>query len=287
MPTSPYIFDATEKNFDALVLDNSGKGAVLVNYWASYAGPCLKLWPVLEKLANEYQGRFLLVNVNTEKQPALAKRYGINSVPTIKVFRHRQIVDSMYGAESETGVRRLIEQYIARESDAVLREAIKIYEKGDIEGAMEKLREASEADSFNLRIPLTLAKIFMRNQQFEHAEELIQALPEEVRNDTEVERMTAHLAFIRASQAAPDHATLEQRITTNGSDLEARYQLAALALVNDDFEHAILQLLNILEQDRQYEEGIARKGLGAIFAMLDSEHELVQKYRKQMFNLIY
>ena len=93
MADSAFIFEATPDNFTQLVLDNSAKGPVLVNYWAPWAGPCLKLWPVLEQLARHYAGRFLLVNINTDTHKKLARDYGINSLPTLKMYRYGKVVD--------------------------------------------------------------------------------------------------------------------------------------------------------------------------------------------------
>jgi putative thioredoxin len=287
MSEPQYIFDATPDNFDALVLDNSDKGPVLVNYWAPYAEPCLKLRAELEPLVKEYDGRFLLVNVNTETQGELAERYGINSVPTIKVFRHREVVDSVYGAESAPSLRKLLEKYIAGETDEVLASAINTYQSGDIDGAMQQLREAAEADPFDLRIPLTLAKLLMRHGQFEHAEELLRALPEQAQMYDDVADLLAHLGFIRAAENAPATEELLENLSVDPDDLEARYQLAALLLLNDETEAALEQLFDILERERNYREGGIQKGIAAILNMLGPDDELSREYRKRLFSVIH
>ena len=95
-----HVIDATGENFHQLVIANSAKGTVLVNYWTPNAGPCFKLWQVLESLSQDYQGRFLLVNVNTDTQKSLARENGITSVPTIKIYQRGTVVESIYGAQS-------------------------------------------------------------------------------------------------------------------------------------------------------------------------------------------
>ena len=109
--TSPYIVDGNHGNFEDAVLNNSRKGPVLVNYWTDRAGPCLRLWPVLEKLATDYAGRFLLVNINTDEDGALAREYGVTSVPTVKLFLQGRVVDQIHGAESEREFRRMIDRH--------------------------------------------------------------------------------------------------------------------------------------------------------------------------------
>jgi len=142
MTESAFIFEATADNFTQLVLDNSAKGPVLVNYWAPWAGPCLKLWPVLEQLARHYAGRFLLVNVNTDKHKSLARDYGINSLPTLKMYRHGKVVDEVHGAESEQSLRAFIDKHMARPSDRLLAKALRLYQQGDTTAALTLLAEA-------------------------------------------------------------------------------------------------------------------------------------------------
>jgi len=89
-----YVFDGTRDTFQQLVVENSKKGLVLANYWTPNAGPCFKLWQALESLSREFQGRFLLVNINTETQKRLARENGITSVPTVKIYRNGSVVDS-------------------------------------------------------------------------------------------------------------------------------------------------------------------------------------------------
>src|SRR4030066_136451 len=105
MANSPYVFDANADNFARLVLENSAKGPVLVNYWSPRAGPCMMLMPRLVRLAAEFGGRFLLVMLNTDELGRLAREHGVNSLPTVKVYRHGNVVDTLHGAGSEAELR--------------------------------------------------------------------------------------------------------------------------------------------------------------------------------------
>src|SRR4030067_109530 len=116
MATSPYVFDATAENFHALVLENSDKGPVLVNYWSPRAGPCLMLMPRLIRLATEFGGRFLLVMLHTDELGRLARDHGVTSLPTVKLFRRGEAIDTLHGAESETVLREFSSQQVSREA---------------------------------------------------------------------------------------------------------------------------------------------------------------------------
>ena len=287
MPDAPYIFDGSPDNFASLVLENSIKGPVLVNYWAPWAGPCLKLWPTLEKLAVEYAGKFLLVNINTDKHKPLAERYGVNSLPTLKVFRHGKIVDEVHGAESETSLRRMIENHIARESDRVLREAVTMYQNGDIDAAMSLLQRAAEEDPYNLRIPVTLAKLLVRHEHFEHASELLTALPEAAHTHPEVATLQAHIDFIRTAHAAPPAAELKARLHDHPGDAETHYRLAALSLVDDEMEAALEHLLMIVHHGDAGYYDRALRGMKAVFSMLGTSHPVARRYRTKLSNIVH
>lgn len=138
---SSFIIDVTGDNFNEAVLSNSHKGPVMVNYWAENAGPCLRLWPVLEKLANVYEGQFLLVNIDTSKEKRLAQEYGVNSVPTVKLFINGEVIDQIHGYDSPDSFRKMLDKYLARESDRELAAAVADYQSGNKQAAFEQLNK--------------------------------------------------------------------------------------------------------------------------------------------------
>lgn len=287
MAEPTFIFAANPENFAQLVLDNSAKGPVLVNYWAPWAGPCLKLWPVLEQLAAEYRGRFLLVNVNTDKHKSLARDYGINSLPTLKVFRHRQVVDEVHGAESEQSLRALLDRQMARASDRQLAAALRHFQAGDTAAALTLLTAAAAADADNPRIPLAHAKLLLRAQRYADLKALIGGLPAALQAQSEFASLVAHAEFLEAAAAAPAAEVLQQRIARDPGDLLARYQFCALALVHDDYESTLAQLLAIVERDRCFMDDAGRRGMNAVFALLGRDHPLSQRYRGLLNNALH
>ncbi len=278
--TSPlHTFEATPENFARLVLENSAKGPVLVNYWSPAAGPCRVLMPRLVRLASEYAGRFLLVTINTDEHVRLVREHGVNSVPTVKCFRHGKVVDTIHGAQPDAEFRSLIERHVARASDATHFEAIREYHAGNVERALSLLAQAAMADPQNLRIPADLAKLLILENKFIQAQELLDALPAAAKAEPQIAVLHAHLGFLRTAADAPPQELLEKEILANPQNVEARYQLSALKLVRDDFTGAMDELIEILRCDRDYRDGAARKGLLAIFQLLGNESDLVTRYR--------
>ncbi len=280
MANSPYVFDATAENFPRLVLENSDKGPVLVNFWSPRAGPCLMLMPRLVRLADEFAGRFLLVMLNTDELGRLAREQGVVSLPTVKVYRHGRVVDTLHGAESDEVLRRFIDKQLADTADSRLRNALTAQARGDTGSAVRLAAEAALADPHDPRIPLELAKLLVLQQRYAQADDLLQALPEETRALPELRRLATHVGFLRAARDAPPVAELERTIAANPNDLEARYRLGAVHLVANDYEAAMQQLLEIAARGDGAPRERARHGLETLFGMLGEDDERVLRYRQ-------
>lgn len=279
MATPSHVFQATPDNFSSLVLQNSDKGPVLVYYWSPNAGPCMMLMPRLVKLADEYRGRFLLVLVNTEELGRMARDQGVTSIPTVKVFRQGKVVHTVHGAESEQSFRQVIDRFVARASDRTHIAGVQAFQQGSVESAYNLMAQAALDDPGNLRIPLDLAKIMLLNGDYARAEDLLKALPQEARESVEVASLLAHLGFLRVAADAPERAELESQLAQQPENLEARYQLSALKLIEDDYTGALAELLEIVRRDSAFRGEAGRRGMLAIFNMLGHQHELVSRFR--------
>ena len=281
-PTSPYIQNATAENFRAVVLENSEKGPVLVNYWSPQANPCLMLMPRLTRLADEFGGRFLLVLLNTDECGALAQDQGIDSLPTVKVYRRGQVVDTLQGAESETNLRAFIGRHVARAATPLHSAALQAYQQGDLDQAVSLAAKAALEHPDQPQIPTDLAKLLMLSGRFDQADELLRCMPPQAKQNRELRNLAVHLSFIRAAQGAPPIGALESDVAHDPTDLEARFQLAAAKVMRNDYEGAIVQLLEIARRDPKYRQGMGRNSLLALFDMLGDDDERVQRYRAQL-----
>ena len=280
MANSPYIFDASADNFTRLVLENSAKGPVLVNYWSPKAGPCMMLMPRLMRLAGEFGGRFLLVMLNTDELGQLARSHAVVSLPTIKVYRHGKVVDTLHGAESEDTLRTFIRKQLAGSTDTLLLNALSTHAQGDTASAVRLAAEAALADPQNTRISLDLAKLLVLQGRYTQADDLLQALPPEVREELpELRQLAANVSILRSAREAPPAAELEQAIAANSDNLEARYQLSAVQLVASNYDAAMQQLLEIARRDRGFRHDAGRAGLHAVFELLGDDDERVLRYR--------
>lgn len=287
MAGSQHIYQGTAQNFPTLVLENSNKGPVVVNFWAQWAGPCHRLMPVLAELASEYGGRFLLVNVNTDEEKVIAQEWGVKSLPLVKVFRKGKVVEEVHGYQPKPELRRIIDRQVPKDSDQRITQALRRYKGGDTEGGLQMLAQAALDDPDNFRIPAILGKLLIAQGRFDAAQNLLQGLPAEMRAEPEIGQLLAHLGFIQVARSAPDRAALEARLAADSDDAEARYELAALALVEDDFETAMAHLLELVRGHREFGEGAGRRGMLAVFRLLGDQGELVDRYRALMYSALH
>jgi len=276
---SPYIHAAIADNFKSLVLDNSSRGPVLVNFWSRKAGPCLRQYPVLDKLIHDYGGRILLVNIDTESEIVLTKEYGITSVPTLKLFRDGQVVETWHGYQSKEDLSRVLDNYVARESDQVLPQAIQLYTEGKQSDAYEMIANAIVNDPINPRLPLAMCKLLKHEGRYEEALKVINTLPAEIRKNAEIEQFRDLLSFHMEIDPALDVSALNARLAISPEDMTAKQQLIAQYVIQQQYELALQQLVSIMDTEPGYADNYAQKTMLRVFNLLGTDHPLIARYR--------
>ena len=282
-----HVLDGNADNFHQLVIQNSGRGTVLVNYWTPNAGPCFKLWQVLERLSNEYHGRFLLVNVNTETQKRLVRENGITSVPTIKIYRQGQVVESVYGAQSEASLRTIIDNHVPPAQDTDIAQAIRSYQAGDTDTALASLVEASQQSPDDSKPHATAIKLLLREKRYADVDTWYSALPERLRRQPEISHLQVHARMLHLAELAEPANQLEQQLEQNPGNMQALMKLAALEMVADRLESALEYLLIALQADREHEDELPRRAMLATFTLLGDRHEITVAYQRRLRDLLH
>jgi len=282
MALSPYVFDASAENFNRLVLENSHKGPVLVHFWTPKAGPCFILMPRLVKLAAEYGGKFLLVMLNADEWPELARRFSVNSVPTVKFFWRGEVAHTIHGADPDSSFREVLDRFIAGDANRAHALGVAAWQAGKVQQARMLLANAAMAEPDNLAIPRDLAKLLWAEGEGEQALKLLDSLPPEARTEPEIARLRAHLNLAETARQAPALPELDARLAQQPDDLEAHFQRAAQLLAADQFATAMDELLWIARTDRGYRDDIGRSSLLALFDLLGNAHPLTRQYRQAL-----
>ena len=285
MAESPYTIDVTRENY-AQLMEASFEVPVLIDFWASWCQPCQVLMPILAKLAEEYQGKFLLGKLNTEEEQEIAAQFGIRSIPNVKLFRDGQPVDEFLGALPEGAVREFLDRHVARESDAKVAQALEQLRGGNAAGAAVLLDEAREADPDNPRIVVALAQAQAAAGDVAAAEATLDSLPPDQRDQAEVAALRSHLHFEGQLDGAPAATELEARLEKDPDDLEARFQLALHKVAGQDYDSAMELLLELMKRDRSFGDDAGRNTLLKVFELL-GEDPRVSQYRRRMASLLY
>lgn len=274
------MIDATDADFQQSVIEESKKRLVLVDFWAPWCGPCRSLTPIIEKLAQEYAGRFLLARVNSDENQSLAGQFGVRSIPNVKAFSDGKMVDEFAGAVPEGTVRQFIERLLPSPAEEQRRTAMQTYTSGNADAALASLEAAQSLEPNNDNIRLDRAEILIDLGRSEDAEALLDELAPLAKLDSRVEHLRALLTFSDTGQAGVSTDQLEARVSKNSTDLDARLALAKQYVAAKQFEPALNHLLEIIQTDRQFGEDAGRKTMLAVFELLGNEHQLTRQYRR-------
>jgi len=288
MADSPFIFEADAQSFPQ-VIQTSHQVPVLVDFWADWCQPCQALTPTLEKLANEYQGAFVLVKVNADANQSLLVEHGVRGLPTVKMFKDGQAVDEVTGALPEAEIRKFIDKHRTRPTEPYRQQALAMQQAGELDNAIQLMQQVIQHEPDFYEAALELALMQMEKGEVDQAETLLQSIPEGEAPAEQLQKLQAEIKMARLQEQAADVDTsaLEQRLADNPDDLDAMLELAKARVAQGKVEEGLELYLTVMKKDSGYEDGAGRAGLLSTFEVLGPGHALVKKYRGKMFSLLY
>jgi len=279
---SQWVTNVDADQFDAEALQRSHELPVLVDFWATWCGPCQALGPALERVAEEYAGRFLLVKVDADRNQDLARTYGVRGIPAVKALVDGEIVDEFTGALPEPQIREFVDRLLPSESDKAVARARQALADGAIEQAATELGQVLAEDPGHGRALMLLARLRLRQNRADDAAEVIRNLPARFEGDPEVAGLRSRIEFARIAEEAESEEAAQSALEEDPDDLDARYRVAAYRVLAEDHEAAFEHLLEIVRRDRGFRDDAGRKGLLALFELLGNRHPLVSDYRKRL-----
>ena len=286
MNAANHVVDIDESNAQTLLIEESLNRPVVVDFWADWCGPCKQLMPILEKLAAEYQGAFLLAKVNADEQQMLAQQLGVRSLPTVMVIKDGQPVDGFSGAQPESAVREMLDKHVPSPQADALAEAEQLLAEGDIPGALTLYRGAWEESGQKPEFTMAYAGALIAANRLDEAETLLADI-KMVDQDARYEQLKAQIELQRQAARSPEVEALEADLASDEQNHEVRIKLAVQLSSHGQYREALEHLLVVLRADRDWGNGEAKRVYLDMIATIGKGDPLAAEYQRKLFSLLY
>ena len=286
MNATAHIVEIDESNAQQLLIEESMTRPVIVDFWADWCGPCKQLMPILEKLAEEYQGAFLLAKVNADEQQMLAQQLGVRSLPTVMVIKDGQPIDGFSGAQPESAVREMLDKHLPPPQAGAMAEAEQLLADGDIPGALALYRSAWEESGQKLEMTLAYAAALVSANRLDEAETVLQGVRLADQN-AQYEQLMAQIELGREAARSPEMEALEAALAASPDDHATRVKLAVQLSQVSQYREALEHLLTVLRADKDFNNGEVRKVYLDTLATIGKGDPLAAEYQRKLFSLMY
>jgi putative thioredoxin len=290
-PSLDVIKDVTEATFMADVIEASQTVPVIVDFWATWCGPCKTLTPQLEAAVTAAKGKVVLAKVDVDKNQRIAAQLRIQSIPTVYAFWQGQPVDGFQGAVPASEIKAFIERVSALGGDGGLADALEAAETMLAEGAAVDAAETFAAilgeDPANAAAYAGLVRAHLALGEIDRAQALADAADPVIGKSKEVESARAQIELARQAAKAGPETDLRAAVAANGNDHQARFDLALALHANNKVDEAVDQLLELFRLDREWNDGAAKTQLMTIFDALKPTDPVVLKGRRRLSSMIF
>lgn len=279
------IVNVTEANLHQ-TLEQSASIPVLFYFWSERSQHCLELTPVLESLAAQYNGQFILAKVDCDAEQMVASQFGLRAIPTVYLFQNGQPVDGFQGPQPEEAIRALLEKVLPREEELKAQQALALIQEGNHAEALPLLKDAWQLSGQDSQIGLLLAETQIVLNRSEDAEAVLKTIPLQDQ-DTRYQGLLAQIELLKQAADTPEIQLLQQQVEQNPDDAELASKLTLQLHQVGRNEEALELLFSHLRKDLGAADGQARKMLQEILAALGTGDALASKYRRLLYSLLY
>ena len=295
---SQIIQDIDTSNFISKVIEESKNNPVIVDFWATWCNPCKQLTPILEKVVLQMNGKVKLVKVDIDKNQSLAQQMQIQSVPTVLAFFEGKPINGFAGMKNEEEVLNFMEEVATtsghssedlKNISGLLDEAEKKLQDKDYETAsfeFSSLLGEPIPKELMVRAISGLGKCYLGLNKFSELTELIDTLEDNVKKESEIIELIKSKEYLENMDVQID-SELEIKFKENPNDLNTRYELAKIQIINKDFSESINNLLFIIEKNKDWNNNKAKAELLNIFSLLGDSDPLTMNGRSRLSNLIF
>lgn len=280
------VVDITYENAKQYLIDESLVRPVLVDFWADWCGPCKSLAPILEKLASEYNGAFLLAKVNADEVQQLAAQFGVQSLPTLMVMQNGQPVDGLQGAQPETAIRELLERYLPAPWEAAVQQGLAQLQEGQLAEAIATLRGAYNDSDQAAGVAFAFASALIAGRRLDDAAEVLGKI-KMIDQGPEYEQLMAQLELAQNADKAPEITELEAKLEVDPNDLAVIQALAAQYAQHHHYSDALALLWSVLDKDLNAKDGELKRIYLDVIATVGKGDPLAVSYQQKLYAKLY
>lgn len=285
-PNPPLVIELTAENFTREVIDRSHERPVVVDFWAEWCQPCRTLGPVLEKLAREFDGKFVLAKAETEAMPEVAARFGVQSIPAVYGVRDGKVFDAFVGALPEATIRDWLGRLLPTPAEELMAEAKRL-EPVDAPAAEARYRSAIGLEPNDPAARTGLARVLLRLGRTDEARALLTALEGRGFLEPEAEAMKAELALRTQAGGTGGVEAARAAVAAEPADPAPRLKLAEALAASGDHGEALELALALAEGHRKRFGEDARRLMLNVFQLLPPDSELAADYRRKLSAALY
>jgi len=282
------IFEVSDRSFDKYVLDNSNKAPVFVAFIAVWSEPCNQMCDLLSTLAKEFAEQFVFAKVDIDENSELKEKYGIENVPTLKVFVDGNAVVTEEGNLTEDEARAILKDFdIVNKTEEMRLQARQFHMKGDTPKAIMLLTQAIQQDPSNTRVAMDMVQVFIDMGEYDQASGLLDRLPETDKNNETGLSLSGQLWIIEEASKTDGLVVLKETILKNPDDFDARFDAAICEIAQHNTQQALDHLFYIQQNNADYKEGAAREMIITIInTIAPNNPEMAQQYRTQLAGML-
>ena len=290
-PPQDPVKEGSDQGFMADVIEASRQQPVVVDFWAPWCGPCKTLGPMLEKGVRAASGKVRMVKINIDEHPGVAGQLGVRSIPAVYAFDKGRPVDGFMGAIPESQLKLFLDRLTgatsAEDVNALLEQAAESLSLNDPGGAAQSYMAILQIDPANTKAIAGMARIAISAGEPDEARAILEMVPEEKKNDSDIQGVRAALELAGKAADAGDKDELKSKVDANPNDLQARFDYAEALSARGDLESASEQLLAIIERNREWKEGAARAELLKVFDAAGPASDVAKQGRRKLSAILF
>ena len=286
-PVNTHIISATSDTFRTDVVEASMQLPVVADFWAEWCAPCRQLMPILEKLAEEYAGRFRLVKINVDESPEIAGALGVQSIPLVLAFIDGQPATQLPGAHDEAAVRNWLDSFLPSPAVEAYQAAMAAEAEGRLEDAEAGFRAALELAPDDAEFAIALARILLAQDRNQECSEIVERLESRGFLEPDAEAIKDQLALKSQVQDSGGTTQAREALAADPDNRELQVRLAEALGVDKNFEEACELLLRVVRNDFGDHRDQAKEAMVAILAMMGPKSQLAADFRRQLATAYY